>query len=123
MHNHHLIFLFFQSSPVFSETWITLTQFYEKDSYYKRLIDVRSIVKNGFRRYANMKYIKDGSSGTIYGITINCKERIFNFENTMISKRVGKNNWIYVDSMGMNNKASAWTREAEASFEFLCSFR
>ena len=115
-----LIFLFFHSSPVFSETWITLTQFYEKDSYYKRLIDVRSIVKNGFRRYANMKYIKDGSSGTIYGITINCKEGIFNFENTMISKRVSKNNWIYVDSMGMNNKASAWTREAEDSFKFLC---
>ena len=115
-----LIFLFFQSSPVFSETWITVTQYYIKDSSYKRLIDVNSIVKNGFRRYANMKYIKDDSSGTIYGITINCKEGIFNFDNSIISRRVRKNNWVYVDSMRMENKSSAWKREAEGSYKLLC---
>ena len=115
-----LIFLFFQSSPVLSETWITIAQFYEKDNYYKRLIDVDSIIKNGFRKYANIKFIKDGSSGTIYGITINCKEETFDFDGVVISRRLSKNNWVYADSMGMNNRASAWTREAEGSFKLLC---
>ena len=115
-----LIFLFFQSSPVLSETWITIAQFYEKDNYYKRLIDVDSIIKNGFRKYANIKFIKDGSSGTIYGIKINCKEETFDFDGVVISRRLSKNNWVYADSMGMNNRASAWTREAEGSFKLLC---
>ncbi len=114
-----LIILFFQSSPVFSETWITITNFYEDGNYYKRSIDVNSIVKNGFRRYANMKYIKNDSSGTTFGITINCKDGIFIFDGSTISRRVSKNNWIYLDSFG-GNKPSAWTREAEGSYNLLC---
>ena len=84
-------------NAVHAETWILLQSF----SGFTRSIDASSIVKNGFWRYANLRY-KGPRGGSITGIKVNCKEEIYIYpmeltSSDLVFKRKSKDSWVIIE--------------------------
>ena len=120
-----LLAAFALPTAVSSETWILISSSKDQSNY----IDASSVVKNGYRRYATIKYQGTYSTNEA-GIKADCNEKQY-FVSQVIAigipvkshfKRKSKDYWVSVFSDGSEHKMNLEknVKHHEGIYQFLC---